>query len=407
MKVLVVSYLLNPLLGGGAVTTALNLCTGLVNEGVEVVAVTTTDHREARESYADGFKVIEFRPKNIYWVADKDKQSVLKKVVWQSIDIWNPHVYRYMSNVILAEKPSVVHVNKLRGLSPAIWAAATKHGTPIVQSCHDFELLSPEGSLESGVGRLALNRHWTIQPYQRLRSVLSNRVNVATAPSAFALNTITEMGFFRNSRKVVIPNSHGFTDSELLQLENTPNTPTDDDDVRHFLYLGRLESIKGIDTLCQAFSDVVDVSPCVRLDIAGSGSRFDMLAKEYAHVPQIRFHGHLTGEAKAQLINRAYMIVVPSIVREVFGISIVEAYAYGKPVIASRIGGIPEVISEGRTGILVDPGNKEELRNAILNASREPEAIKAMSINARAAARRYTLESVTRAFVEVYETINQ
>lgn len=402
MKVMVVSYLLDPRIGGGGATAALRLCQGLVAEGVDVVGVTTQSEKETRVSDELGFKTYAFRPRNLYWVANKDKHSLGKKVIWQAIDTWNVHVYQMMRSLIRAEKPDVVHVHKLRGLSPSVWsAAAVENRHPIVQSCHDYELISPEGSLESTVGRLALRQSWPLRPYQKLRARWSLAVDTVTAPSEYTLSTITGLDYFRTSQQLVIPNSHGFSQNELDHLALNGNSPDSDD--LHLLYLGRLELIKGIDVLCSAFAAVARDFPTARLDVAGRGSQEEYLRTMYASVPQICFHGHVTGEQKANLIARADALVMPSIVREVFGISIVEAYAHGKPVIASRMGGIPEVVQDGTTGILVNPNDVTCLQQVIRQFASEPGKARAMTAACRQAAKDYTIESVTNAYLEAYE----
>lgn len=403
MKVLVVSYLLDPRLGGGAATTALRLCRGLARQGIEVVAVTTHDQSSLSITMQDGIKIYGFRPRNLYWVAEKNRQSLAKKVLWQLIDTWNPHVYRYLREVIRREAPDVVHVNKLRGLSPAVWAAAAAEGCrPIVQSCHDYEIISPEGSLESRVGRWALARHWSLRPYQALRARWSNMVDLVTAPSRYTLQTITDLGFFSGSRRLVVPNSHGFSREDLARLAQDRNGGQMGSTEFNLLYLGRLESLKGIDVLCEAFAGIAAELPCVQLDVAGNGSREAILRETYAGIPQIRFHGHVSGPAKDRLIADANMLVMPSVVREVFGISIVEAYAYGKPVIASRVGGMPELVREGETGLLVEPGNVVGLQQAIRQMAADPRRAEVMSPACREAAQQYTLEAVTDAYLEAY-----
>lgn len=403
MKVLVVSYLLDPRLGGGAATTALHLCQGLVRRGIEVVAITTHDEPESRVAHQDGMKLYSFRPKNLYWVAEKSRQPLARKVIWQLIDTWNPHVYNYVRQIIRREAPDVVHVNKLRGLSPSVWAAAAaENGRPIVQSCHDYEIISPEGSLESTVGRWALARHWSVRPYQALRSRWSEKVDVVTSPSRFTLQTITDLGFFKRSRQLVVPNSHGFTLEELRRLAPARNEAQRPAGRLNILYLGRLESIKGIDILCEAYAAIAPELPHTRLDIAGSGSREASLRESYGGLAQFRFHGHVAGPAKEKLITEADVLVMPSIWQEVFGISIIEAYAYGKPVIASRIGGMPELVREGQTGLLVEPGHVTALQDAIRHLAATPDLAQAMSPACREAARAYTLEAVIEAYLDAY-----
>lgn len=405
MKVMVVSYLLSPQLGGGAATSALRLCQGLRNRGIEVIAVTTQKEPQPRLSEEPGFRVYSFRPRNLYWVADKDSQPLPKKLVWQAIDTWNPDVYTTMRTLIRTEAPDVVHVHKLRGLSPAVWsAAAAEQRRPIVQTCRDYELISPEGTLESTVGDLALKRHWSLRPYQALRAQWSTQVDVVTAPSYFTLNTITGMGYFRDSAQLVVPNSHGLSIAELQARQQEPDKPSHSRSGEfRFLYLGRLETVKGIDLLCRAFSDMADEVPCARLDIAGSGSREQELRTTYSYENRIRFHGHVSGETKDRLVADADVLVMPSIVREVFGLSIVESYVYGKPVIAARIGGMPEVVREGETGLLFAPNDEKSLQETMLTFALDPARAHAMAPACLAAAHDYTLEAMTEGYLAAYE----
>lgn len=406
MKVLVVSYLLDPQRGGGAATAALRLCQGLAERGVEVVAVTSHDERQPRTVTQDGIRTHAFRPRNLYWVADKSRQPWPKKVVWQLIDTWNPQVYRYLRAIIQRERPDVVHVHKMRGLSPAVWsAAAAEQCVPIVHTCHDYEVVSPEGLLDSAVGRMALARHPVLRPYQAARAWWSRAVHVITAPSRFTLDTVTGLGFFDRARPLVVPNSHGFRAAELASLTHAISEPPGD--TFNYLYLGRLETVKGIDVLLRAFAAIAAAAPHVRLDVAGDGSRGDALRAAYGGLSQVRFHGHVAGDEKRRLIAAADALVMPSIVREVFGISIAEAYAFGKPVIAARIGGMPELVRPGQTGLLVEPGDEAGLQEALGALAADRDRARAMAPACAAAARAYTLEAVTDSYLSAYETGRQ
>lgn len=407
MKVLIVAHLLDPQLGGGAATSALRLCQGLAARGVEVVAVTTHGERQPLTSDKDGFRAYYFRPRNLYWVADKDRQSLLKKVTWQLLDTWNPHVYRHMRAIISRERPDVVHIHKLRGLSPAVWAAAAAENCrPIVQTCRDYEIVSPEGLLESSVGRMALRRHWALRPYQAARARWSRTVDVVTAPSRFTLETITGLGFFNCARPLVVPNTHGYRAADLPKLWPAAEVQPSDGCFR-FLYLGRLESAKGIDLLLRAFAQIAATTPQAHLDIAGNGTRAEALQRQYGAQPQVQFHGHTAGSAKDELIRRADVIVMPSIVREVFGNSIIEAFAFGKPVLAARIGGMPELVSPDQTGALVEPDDVDSLARALAEMAAAPERVRGMAPACTAAAYDYTLEAVSDGYLRAYEAGRQ
>jgi len=402
MKVLVISYLLDPQIGGGAATSALRLCQGLVAQGVEVVAVATHDEPQPRTIDENGFRAHYFRPRNLYWVADKEQQALPKRAVWQLLDTWNPHAYRHLRQIIRRERPDVVHVHKLRGLSPAVWSAAADEGChPIIQTCRDYEVISPEGQLESTVGRMALRRHWALRPYQAARAHWSRVVDVATAPSRFTLDIITGLGFFAEAEPLVVPNTHGYHAAELPRRPVAAVAPTGN--TIRFLYLGRLETTKGIDLLLRAFSHIAATVPHAHLDIAGTGTRAEALREQYGPHPQIQFHGHLTGEEKDRIIAQADMLLMPSIYREVFGNSIIEAYAFGKPVLAARIGGMPELVRPGQTGALVEPDDADELARALCELAAAPERVRAMAAACVAAAQDYTLEAVTDGYLKAYK----
>lgn len=404
MKVLLVSYLMDPSLGGGAATSANRLARGLAQQGVDVVAVTTHGESEPRVMVEGGIRTYSFRPRNLYWVEEKDRQPLWKKVIWQTVDTWNLSTYRYLRQVIEAEQPDVVHIQKLRGLSPSVWAAAAAENCrPIVHTCHDYELISPEGLLNTRIGRLALRRHWSMRPYQAIRGHWSKQVDVATAPSRFTLETVARTGFFGRAQKVVIPNTHGLTAGELDAMAARTSRSSRSAGQLRLLYLGRLETEKGIEVVCRAFAGLAGELTGIALDVAGSGSKEAAVRALYEDVPGIRFHGHLAGEAKENLIAQADVLIMPSIVHEVFGNSIIEAYAHGKPVIASRIGGMQELIEEGVTGWLVEPNDVESLQQAIRRLGAEPEAAAAMEAACRQQARRYTLEAVSAAYLAAYE----
>ncbi len=404
MKVLLVSFLLDPRLGGGAATSAIRLARGLAQQGVEVAAVTTHDEPEPRLIIEDHLKTYAFRPRNLYWVERKDEQPAWKKVFWQLIDIWNPSTYRYMRRVIGMERPDIIHIHKLRGLSPSVWsAAAVEDCRPIVQTCRDYELISPEGTLTTRIGRMALEQHWSMRPYQALRRRWSNQVDVATAPSQFTLDTIAGIGFFGRAKKVVVPNTHGLTTRELDAMAARIPQQTRTTSGLRLLYLGRLEREKGIEVLCRAVAGLLDELPDLSLDVAGTGTREADLRATYASVPRMRFHGYLAGEEKENIIAQSDALVMPSIYQEIFGNSIIETYAYGKPVIASRAGGMTELIEDGVTGFLVEPNDVASLQQAIRRLSAEPEAAARMSAACREQAKRYTIEATTAAYLSAYE----
>ena len=125
----------------------------------------------------------------------------------------------------------------------------------------------------------------------------------------------------------------------------------------HFLFLGRLSAEKGVETLLRAWSSME-----APLLVAGDGELRSRL--ERSAPPTVRFLGSVSNENALGLLHRARALLLPSIWYEGAPRSIAEAYAAGVPVIASRIGSIPEFVEDGRSGSLVPPGDHAELSAA-------------------------------------------
>ena len=129
------------------------------------------------------------------------------------------------------------------------------------------------------------------------------------------------------------------------------------------LFVGRLErssAWKGVDRLIRAFRLVLDQLPEARLRIVGEGDALDdhrRLAAELGLAANVDFTGALDRSALVDVYNQASVVVLPSLTEaESFGMTLIEAMACAKPVIGSRIGGIPYVIDDGVDGFLVEPG---------------------------------------------------
>jgi glycosyltransferase involved in cell wall biosynthesis len=157
--------------------------------------------------------------------------------------------------------------------------------------------------------------------------------------------------------------------AELEQAEpqrGEPSVPT-------IMYVGRIERTsawKGVDVLIQAFSLVHEKLPEARLVLVGGGDAIDdhrELAGRLGVAPAVTFLGPLTGDELVSAYQNASVVVLPSRTEaESFGLALIEAMACGRPVIGSRIGGIPEVIADEETGLLVSPGNPLALAEACL-----------------------------------------
>ncbi len=145
------------------------------------------------------------------------------------------------------------------------------------------------------------------------------------------------------------------------------------------LYFGRLSREKGVATLLAAHEKMHNNAP---LKIVGHGPLHDELVAKY---PNVEFLGYVQqGDALDKLIKHARAVILPSECYENCSMAILEAMSLGKPVIGSRIGGIPEQIRDGIEGILFEPGNIQELANAMDTLVDSPEKARVMGLHGRA-----------------------
>lgn len=135
------------------------------------------------------------------------------------------------------------------------------------------------------------------------------------------------------------------------------------------LFLGLLGKNKGIYDLLECIRDhKVEFQGKLKLYIGGNGEieHVKQLIKEYGIADIVIFEGWVSGDKKIELLNKSDAYILPSY-KEGLPISILEAMSYGMPIISTPVGGIPEIVSNGENGYLVEPGNKEDIYKAIIS----------------------------------------
>jgi len=153
---------------------------------------------------------------------------------------------------------------------------------------------------------------------------------------------------------------------------------------RYLLCIAAHNEKKALDVLIRAFAVVKDGDPGIRLVLVGDGPlrpQVEELSKTLGLDGRLEFLGWRGRAEIARLLHGCQVFVLPSR-SEPFGIAIIEAMACRKPVVASAVGGIPEIIENGKTGILVDPDNPAALANALLNLLKDPSLQRSISSNA-------------------------
>jgi glycosyltransferase involved in cell wall biosynthesis len=358
-RVCLVTNLYAPYSIGGAEQCVQTLIGELLDHGVNVSLITTQSRKAELPPVRveDGATVHRLCPANLYWAGDNNRRSTLLKPLWHAIDLWNPHSYVLARAVFERERPQVVHTHNLGGLSPSVWSAAKSLNIPVVHTAHDYQLLCPRAIMMKFNGeKCAGPRNPFCRAYSLAKRASADTVKVATFASKFIMDRHTAAGWFDSSKRRVIP--YG------IPLGSTDPAANLNRAASKILFVGGLYEHKGLNVLADAWEILFKRRPDLSLSIAGTGPMRAALEARLAN-QNVGFHGFVAGQAKDNLLRESDILVLSSVWDEVFGIVIPEAYKHGLAVVGSAVGGVPEVIQDGVTGRLFEPGNPSSLVEAV------------------------------------------
>lgn len=293
--------------------------------------------------------------------------------------IYSQEAIEKVRQLVAIAKPDVAHAHNIyHHISPSILPELKRAGIPTVMTVHDLKLGCPSykmlvddqvcercrGGRTYNVvlhrcikGSLALSGLVMAETFIHRALKLYESVDRFVAPSRFYIDKLSEWGWERE-RFVHIPN---FVDTREFEADHEIGTA--------FVYAGRLSAEKGIDVLIRAAA--IAKQPLV---IAGTGPLANELRALSEKVgADTKFVGYLTGAELQDVMRASRAIVLPSIWYENAPVSVMEAYALGRPVIGSAIGGIPELIREGETGFTVGAGNVEAWANELSRVAALPD----------------------------------
>jgi len=233
------------------------------------------------------------------------------------------------------------------------------------------------------------------------------RAEILFAPSRDMAAVISTACQLAPDRFHVIPNA---LDTQLF----SPRVPERESREPTILFVGRLERAKGIEVLAQAIPQVCQQVPSVRFVIIGTdrprppnGSHRQFLEQslaEYVASGHVELRGAISQPELIHAYHTADIGVVPSLLYESFSYTCAQTMACGLPVVASRIGGIPETLAEGECGVLVAPGSPRDLSEALIYLCHDPDKRRALGAAGRQrAVTAFSSETVARRNLEVYE----
>jgi glycosyltransferase involved in cell wall biosynthesis len=332
--------------------------------------------------------------------------------------VWSTDSRRRIGRLIKQHRPQVVHVhNTFVVLSPSIYSACKENGIPVVQTLHNYRLLCPAATFlrDGNVCEECVDHSlWRSVRYGCYRGRRSH-----TAVAAVMLAVHRERGTWAKEVTCYIALSEfarskfldaGFSADNIFVKPNfvypDPGAPGRQLYYRsggYALFVGRLSSEKGAHVLLTAWQRLHTSIPLL---IIGDGPERPKLEAEAARLglADVHFRGFQGRTETLLAMKAAKFLVFPSIWYEPFGMTIVEAFACGKPIICSRLGAIPEMVEDGRTGLHFTPGDSHDLAEKAAWAWSHPEQLRSMGNEARNEfEQKYTAETNYPILMRIYE----
>ncbi len=382
MKVILVNT--NHFAGGGDSTYTFNLAELLRSKGIEVAFFAMQDSRNLPDPNDELFvSHIDFRELN-------RKKNPLTAIKVLKRSIYSLEAKKKFKKLLERFKPDIIHLQNIHHhITPSVIFEAKKYGIPVVWTLHDYKLICPNSHfLIDATGKICEdcgnNLYYRtifnkckkdsilaslmagIEAYAHRLIGVRNQVDFFLTPSQFLRNRLLERNF--NPEKVVhVP---------LFLPDNLFDYADNSED--YFLFLGKLEPIKGVYQLLDACKKI----PEIRLVLAGRTeesirNKLDKILPQNA-----KYVGLKQGNELRELLKNAYAVVLPSLWYENQPFCILEAFACGKPVIASNLGGTAELVKDKERGLLIPAGDAKALAEAMSWMFNHPEKAKQMGKNA-------------------------
>lgn len=289
---------------------------------------------------------------------------------------WSFSAARKLSALINDFKPDLIHIHNIyHQISPSILRSAQKKGIPVVAHLHDYKLICPNYQLythEKICERCRGGRYYNCTSYKclknsRLKSFLASlemyfhhrilkiyerNVDLLIAPSQFIKDKFIEFGWPEAKIKLL----YNFSESSDLAAPLAPVK-------NYLLYYGRLSREKGIDYLIRSLSKTE-----YKLKITGAGDErenLEKLCQDLKLENKVEFTGPQYGQDLKIIIDQARAVIIPSRWPENMPFGLIESLAQGKALIAARVGGLSELISDGNNALLFDSNSQVDLKLAL------------------------------------------
>ena len=356
-----------------------------------------------------------------------EKIGFLTKLKLIAKGFYNFEAKRNLTKLLREFKPDVAHLHNIyHHLSPSIIGVLKKNNIPVVMTLHDYQLVSPnynlfsQGKIWEGAkggkywrcltDRCVKDSFWRsflamVESYfyQWLGSY--GKIDLFISPSQFLIDKFGEFGFKREI--IYLPNPFLLPSAAISAKAAEGKSffaKAAEDREKYLLYYGRLSGEKGIVDLLRAYAQIKTE---VKLKIVGSGPQAAELAQIVADekIIGVEFLGYQTGDNLWQLVAGAELVVVPSRWYENAPYSAIEPMGLGKIVLASRLGGLTELIRDGENGFLFAAGDASDLTAKLKFILSHPELKNSIGAQAIASVKeKNDPEKFYQALLKVYQS---
>jgi glycosyltransferase involved in cell wall biosynthesis len=331
------------------------------------------------------------------------------------IGFYNEKSEEYFDQLLAAYAPDVVHFHNIIGLSVGLIRLAKERNIKTVLTLHDYWALCHKNTLIRDNNYICegepfpcnscraslLGGGWINVPMSMRRDYIFSQLKYADAfisPSAYLAHRYIRAGVPSGKMKV-IPNG-----IDIKRFSNIQRT-ADKDQVR-FSYIGYLGHHKGVHTIIDALP-YLSTAKKFRVNIVGDGEQknsYKSQLKDTGCKDNVQFWGKVANSQIEKVYRETDVLILPSVWPENQPVSITEAMAARIPVIASRIGGIPELVDDEKTGYLFEPGNSRDLAQKMSACLSQDDHLQQLGENGYNKIAGLTFENQVALMTGIYET---
>lgn len=397
MKIGIITNLYPPYTRGGAENVIVRTVGQLLAMGHDVFVITGQPRKLGRHIVLDRSsteRVYRFFPANLYFTLDDYRYPKFVRLFWHIFDALSWSSAAAVRHILQEERPDVVITHNLKGIGLNIPRVIRDEQVPHIHVLHDLQLVYPSGLLLAGQERQPWWLKAAYRFYQRLCRTRIGNPDVVLSPSEYLKNAYLEAGFF--------------TDTKVRVLRNPPPTQTSPRPTQRppgplrLFYVGQLEQHKGIDFLLSAYSHMTQDR---RLLICGDGQLRTVVETAAEGDKTIRYLGYMPPGELSKFFSVVDAVVVPSLCYENSPTVIYEALNAGLPVVASRIGGVGELIQEGLSGYLFTPNDQQDFLRAINELDAHKDQLIAAGDRIRATVADFALDKYAERLLEIVQGV--